>query len=102
MLLCLTMVLPSTSVFAAGKSSSQNQLQLVIDLKGSGRKYLWNDSWDLFCNFPLKTKLFGVGTDTICVAVVYTYYKRGFEEVPENTGMLRRNSCVEKEMQEET
>lgn len=32
---------------------------------GSGRKYLWSYSWELFRSFPLHTKLFGVGPEML-------------------------------------
>ena len=41
---------------------------------GSGRKYLWEYSWNLFCGFSWKDKLFGVGPD-----MLGSYYEDCYE-----------------------
>ncbi len=51
-----------------------------FDNWGSGRKYLWEYSWELFCGFSWKDKLFGVGPDMLggYYANCYEYFGETF------------------------
>ena len=49
-----------------------------LDNWGSGRKYLWEYSWKVFCGFSVKEKVFGVGPE-----MLGSYYEGCYEHFGE-------------------